>query len=217
MQERRLRQELERKEQEIEELKQGKSPDAVDTNITDEELAELEQNFPVQAKLARRQREIERELEQTREQQQQRQQADPDGFEPLVYAPEVQEVIDAVPDLMAWQYDPAAQDKFSRAIEYDKALLADPDWKGKPIVERFAEATRRTKAAMEPASAPAATSSAAPPAAPRTDPAQAVANAPVEGPKSISDFRGGAPANAPAVDFRRMSDEQIMSSLPVTD
>ncbi len=204
--EKRLRNENERLQQELEALRQGKAP--VDTRITEDELAELERDFPLQAKVVRQQRILEEQLAATAQVQQQSQ-SKPE-FQPVVYDPAVQEVIDSVPDLLSWQFDPNAQDKFKRAIEYDAALLQDPDWRDRSTDERFAEAARRTKAAFEPTST---SPSPAAPAAPRLDPAQAIANAPVEGPRGISDFRGGAPASAPALDYSRMSDEAVMASL----
>lgn len=196
--EKRLRDELDRTKQELEDLRQGKA--VVDTSISDAELAELDQDFPLQAKIVRQQRELEARLAKAVPETQ----TQPE-FEPLTYDPAVQDVIDGIPDLMAWQYDPAAQDKFQRAIQYDQALSVDPDWKDKGVSERFAEAARRTKAATSPA-----------PSTPRNDPAAVIANAQANGPKGISDFRGGAPANNPTVDYSRMSDELIMASLPVS-
>lgn len=203
--EKRLRDENQKLREEVEAIRQGKAP--VDTQVTDAELAQLEEDFPLQAKIVRRQREIEQQL------QQQHAAAQPaPGFEALSYDPAVQEVIDSVPQLVNWQYDPAGQDKFARAIEYDKSLVIDPDWANKPIAERFAEAVRRTQAALAPAT-PAPTPSAAPAAA-RLDPATVIANAPAAGPKGISDFRGGAPASFSSVNYAGMSDEDIMASLP---
>lgn len=199
--EKRLRDALKAKEEEIEALKAGKNP--VDTEVTDEELVELEENFPVQAKAIREMRALKKQVEAIAPR------AQADEFIPVSYAPEVQEIIDGVPQLQAWQFDPASQDKFARAIEYDKALALDPDWKDRPIADRFGEAARRTLAATG-SPAPSAA-----PAAARLDPAQVAAAAQVEGPKGISDFRGGAPANAPAQNYNDMSDEQIMRSLPV--
>lgn len=208
--EKRLRDELDDARRQIEDLRQGKAP--VDTSISDEELAQLDQDFPLQAKIVRNQRRLEEELAQARSSQQQPAQE----FEPISYDPEVQEVIDTVPDLLAWQHDPAAQDKFARAIEYDKALALDPDWRNRDAQDRFAEAARRTKEALAPTT-PAATKAApAAPAATRLDPKAVVDGAPVEGPKGISDFRGGAPASTPATqNYQRMTDEEIMASLPV--
>ena len=205
--EKRLRDELDRLHQENEALKAGKGP--VSTSITDEELAVLEVDFPIQAKIVRKQRELEQQVAQAKPAPQHQQQE----FEPASYDPAVQELIDSVPDLVAWQYDPTAQDKFARAIEYDRALQVDPDWRGKSLPERFAEAARRTKEALA-RSAPTPTPSAAAPAAPQKDPAEVIAAAPSTGPKGISDFRGGAPANAPVRNYTGMTDEQIMASLP---
>jgi hypothetical protein len=201
--EKRLRDELEQIRSENEALKQGKQP--VDLSITDAELAELEADFPLQAKIARKQREIEAQLKQAQPQVQAE-------FEAPSYDSGIQDVIDSVPDLVAWQYDPAQQDKFFRAVEYDKALSVDPDWRDRDITERFTEAARRSKAALSPSSAAPA---AAAPAAQRTNPAAVIAAAPVQGPKGISDFRGGAPANTQTVNYQGMSDEQIMASLPM--
>lgn len=210
--EKNLREENKRLAVEVEALKQGKAP--VDTSITDEELATLEVDFPLQAKIVKNQRELERKLAEAKPAP-----AAPETeFVPMSYEPQLQELIDGNPDLLAWQYDPNAQDKFVRAIEYDVALQRDPDWRGKPIAERFNEAARRTKAAFgtAPAAAPTPTPQAAPAAAPRIDPAAAIDAAPSIGPKGISDFRGGAPGNAPTINYAGMTDEQIMASLPVS-
>lgn len=204
--EKRLRDENQKLREEVEAARQGKP--AQDTQVTDAELAQLEEDFPLQAKIVRRQREIEQQLQQ----QQATAQPSPE-FEAPSYDPAVQDVIDSVPQLVGWQYDPAAQDKFARAIEYDKALAIDPDWAAKPIAERFTEAARRTEAALAP-SLPTPTPPSAAPAAARLDPATVIANAPAAGPKGISDFRGGAPASLPSVNYAGMSDEAIMASLP---
>lgn len=199
--ERRLRDELDQARQENEAMRQGKAK--VDTSISDAELAELEMDFPVQAKIVRQQRELQQQLEQVKPAPKQ------EEFEPASYSPEVQDLIDGVPDLLRWQYDPLAQDKFQRAIAYDAALAVDPDWKDRDLSERFVEAARRTNAAMTPTPASAA------PAAQRNDPAAVIAAVPVQGPKGISDFRGGAPANTQTINYQGMSDEQIMASLPM--
>lgn len=204
--EKRLRDDLDRLRQENEALKAGKGTQTADTSVTDAELAELEVDFPLQAKIVRKQRELEQQLATTAKTQE----APATEFEPVSYDPAIQEVIDNVPDLLAWQYDPASQDRFARAIGYDRALAVDPDWKSRDITERFAEAARRTKAAFG-----STTPTPAAPAAPRSDPAAVIAAAPLAGPRGISDFRGGAPGNSPTINYQGMSDEQIMASLPV--
>jgi hypothetical protein len=207
-QEKRLRTELERLKEENETLKKGGSHE--DLDLTDEELADLKANFPSQYKVAM----IAKQLRETQQQTRDLEDGN-DGFQPPQYTPEVQEVIDQVPDLLAWQHDEASQDKFARAVEYDNALRADPDWKGKPVTERFAEAARRVRAATAaqgPAPAPSPTPAPAP-AGTRTDPAAAIADAPTDGPKGLSDLRGGGTANAPALDFNKLSDAEIIASL----
>lgn len=201
--EQRVRQENERLKQELEQARQGKG--AQNDEISDEELADLEANFPTQAKAVREVRAIKAQIESLKPALP----ADTE-FEPVNYPPEVQAVIDEVPSLLAWQHDPKAQDKFARAIEYDKALLIDPDWKDKTASERFTEAARRT-AALTPA-APATA-----PASPRLDPAAVIAAAPVATPGGISDFNGGAPPNQTRPNYAALSDEAIISSLKPED
>lgn len=216
--EKRLREENQRLADELDALK--KSNPAVDTRITDDELAQLEQDFPLQAKIVRNQRALEDRLAQ---QQAQAQAATSQEFEPLYYEPEIQVVIDEVPTLLAWQNDPTKQDHFARAIDYDKSLNLDPDWKDRPAVERFAEAARRAEAALAPRAqtTPSAAPAAAAAPAAQTDPAAVAAalaaSAQASGPKGISDFRGGATAElTPVLNFKGMTDEQIMASLPAS-
>ena len=210
--EKRLRSEVERLGAENEALKAGKGH--VSNEITDAEIDQLEEDFPLQAKLARETRDLKRRLD---EQQRPIEQAATE-FAAWIFPPQVQELIDAVPKLLEWQYDPAAQDKFERAVDYDKSLIVDPDWKDKSPAERFNEAVRRTEAALSPNSNPSAAQAAVPAAASlaaRIDPAAAVAAALPAGPQGISDFRGGAPAaTTTGPNFKGMTDEQIMASLP---
>jgi len=195
--ERRLRDALAAKDAEIQALREGKAP--VNTEISEDELTQMEQDFPAQAALVKSQRRMEQELAELRAT------VKPVEWQPPSYAPEVQEHIDAVPDLLAWQHDQAQQDKFAAAIEHDKLLETDVDWREKPIAERFAEAARRAKKQFAPA--PAA------PPAPKTDTASVLARAPMVQPKGVSDFHGGGPAQPPAPDYSRMTDEQIMATI----
>lgn len=202
--EKRLRGELEQLRAEYEALKNGQ-PTSDGLELTDVELEELRTDYPAQYKVAMAARQLQDHLKK------QQRQPDPvqEDFEPPRYDPAVQEVIDQVPQLQAWQYDAGSQDKFARAIEYDKALVVDPDWKDKPAAARFTEAARRAAQAFTPAPSAA-------PAAPRQNPADAIAAAPTDEPKGLSDLRGGGPASAPALDYARMTDAEIMASLPVT-
>jgi chemotaxis response regulator CheB len=213
-QEKRLRGEIERLKEENDSLRKGQ-PAGEDLELTEVELEDLKANFPTQYKIAVAQKQLRENLQQQRDLARD----EPRGFRAPVFDPEVQEVIDEVPDLLAWQHDEASQDKWQRAIEHDNALRADPDWKTKPAVERFAEAARRVRAASQaPAPGPAPSPAPAPaPAGNRTDPAAVIAAASTEGPKGLSDLRGGGPANAPALDFNKLSDADIMASLKPED
>lgn len=204
--EQRAKQEAERLREEVEALRKAAPAQATSTDLTPEDLEAMKLDFPVQYKLYLKQQELARQLAETRPAQP----AKEPEFEPIQFTPEVQELVDQVPDLLAWQYDPAAQDKMQRAIEYDAAMQNDPDWKGKPLSERFQEAVNRTKRAF------GVTTPATPaPAANRTDPAARIAALQPTGPQGISDFGGGQPASAPTLDFSRMSDEDILARLPV--
>lgn len=211
--ERRLRTELQKKDEELERLRAA-APQTDETELTAEELAQMREDFPAQYKAYVAMQQTRREIEELRTQQRAAQQPT-EEWTPPRYAPEVQEVIDEVPQLLAWQHDKDSQHLFERAVQYDAALVRDPDWAGKTAAERFTEAARRAEAALKPQPTTAPTPAA--PAAQRTDPAIALASAPVEGPKGISDFRGGGPANAPSLDFNRMTDADILASLRPED
>lgn len=197
--ERRARQELERTQQELEDLRAGKAP--VDTNISDDDLIQMQQDFPLQAKLVLRTRQLEEEVASLRKPSAP---AEPEFTPPSYDNPAIQEAIDQVPQLVAWQYDPNAQDKFQKAIATDSLLLTLPEWKDKSLEERLVEVTRRVQVELSPAPKPAQ----------RLDPDAVIANAPVQKPQQISDFRGGALPNATTPDYSRMTDEEIMRSLP---
>jgi hypothetical protein len=59
---------------------------------------------------------------------------------------DVQAALQAVPELKGWMEND--QDRATFAISVDDRLKADPAWADKPLTERFAEVTRRTKAAF---------------------------------------------------------------------
>lgn len=181
-------------EQEVADLKAGKTTPS--TQVTDEELAELDENFPVAAKLAREVAELKAKLQTAPSKA-----APKDDFEPVRYDPDTQEVIDSVPDLVNWQYDPATQDRFHAAIEMDKYLLTLPDWQNKPLNERLVEVTRRVKADVAPGE-------------PKRDPQAVIDALTTDGPKRISDFKGGMQPDKSKPDYSRMTDEEIIASLP---
>jgi hypothetical protein len=204
--ERQLSEQNDRLQRELEEARaaagtaKGKSVLEMD----DAELAELAQDFPIQAELVREVRELRQQVQTSGPS------AAPgpkDEWQPPIFNPEVQAVLDEIPQLVEWQHDKAKFPLFERAQKYDAALVKDPDWEDKPVAERFAEAARRAAAALP------QLAGAAPAASPATSAADRIAATPVQQPAGISDFRGGGPANAPAMDFSRMSDEAIMASL----
>ncbi len=115
--------------------KHGINPDVDPDDISQEELAQLAQDYPDLGKsIAAIASKLQR-LEQ---------QAAPQPVR-LAINP-VQAALQAVPDLMSWrEKDP---DRFDFAIIVDEKLQADPSWQGKSLDERFAEAARRTKLAF---------------------------------------------------------------------
>jgi hypothetical protein len=212
--EKRLYDENERLKARLAELEKGGNASPSSNGQTDPlamseaELAELEANFPVQAAVIKRMRAMEAQMQAAAAPAAAAPAAD---WEAPAFKPEVQAVIDQVPQLLEWQLSQNHQDKFELAIEYDASLVRDPLWKNKPVVERFAEATRRAAAAAgaaSPAPSPADRQAAA---------AAAIANAPATAPKGVSDFRGGGPADAPRLDYARMTDEEILASLKPED
>lgn len=206
-----------KKDEEIErlrkELEQRRSNDGTGSdNPEDDEdpltmsearLAEIERDFPLQAKTIKHLRRLAANAAPAPSPA-----APPaDEWVPPVAPPAVQAVIDEVPQLLEWQLSRDGQEKFNLAARYDDVLRADPAWKGKTAVERFTEAARRAATHF---TAPAAPSAAARAQA-AIDATQAQATV------GISDFRGGSAAQPPQLDLSRMSDEEILRSLPVQD
>lgn len=115
--------------------KHGINPDVDPDDISQEELAQLAQDYPDLGKsIAAIASKLQR-LEQ---------QAAPRQVQPTLNP--VQAALQAVPDLVSWREKD--QDRFDFAIIVDEKLQADPAWQGKSLDERFAEAARRTKLAF---------------------------------------------------------------------
>ncbi|MGE6123918.1 hypothetical protein ACLH0G_04290 [Aeromonas rivipollensis] len=115
--------------------KHGINPDVDPDDISQEELAQLAQDYPDLGKsiaaIASKLQRLEA-------------QAAPQQVQPTLNP--VQAALQAVPDLMNWREKD--QDRFDFAIIVDEKLQADPAWQGKSLDERFAEAARRTKLAF---------------------------------------------------------------------
>jgi hypothetical protein len=137
----------------------------------------------------------------------------PSAFTPESFDPEVQEGIDAVPDLLAMQVNPD-QAAFKLAKSYDAVLQNHPSWADKPIAERFQEVVRRVNAELGSAPAPSPSPTPAPPPNdPRAAALARVAAATAATPVTLGDLGGGGnPANE-IPDFSRMSDEDVMATL----
>lgn len=115
--------------------KNGIDPSVDPDDISQEELEQLAQDYPDLGKsiaaIARKLQKLEP-------------QAAPQQVQPV--ANPVQAALQAVPDLAAWR--DGDQDRFDMALTIDDKLQADPAWSNKPLAERFAEVTRRTKLAF---------------------------------------------------------------------
>ena len=169
----------------------------------DDPLAAIEQDFPQLKVLTAEVREL-REKTRTAEPEPELK----EEFIPPQFNEQMQDVIDSVPQLQAWQFDPNGQANFQAAVKLDSYLAALPQWKDKPVADRLAEVTRRV--ALEASQAapvdPATTT--------RRNPADVIAGLKPEGPKGISDLRGGAAPGQLSPNYKAMTDEDIMASLP---
>lgn len=198
--EHRAREEAERLRRENEELLKRVAATPNPDELSDEEIAQLEQDAPVMGKAARLIKKAAAAAAPAPAP------AQPE-FVPPQFTPEIQEVIDGVPDLLTWQYQ-QDQSLFQAAVQQDTYLRTLPAWKDKPMAERFAEVVRRVKADSG-APSPAPT--------PRTDPAAAIAAAPRTTPSTLSDIAGGGGAPQTQASnlerFAKMSEDQILADL----
>lgn len=143
----------------------------------------------------------------------------------------VQEAIDSVPALAAWQAAPIGSPEraiYVRAVKLDELLRESPKWKDKPLTERFAHVARTVASEFDvpleeepgPGAKTPKPASPSPQAQPRKDPREVVAAAPRKAPETLSAFKGGASeragtplerATGPAqvARFADMSDEEI--------
>ena len=104
---------------------------------TDDELAELMEDFPaigkVFAKYSNRINELEGRLA--------------EKAQPETNAKnEVMTAFECIPELVSWKE--GDQDRLDYAIARDAELMSDPIWQAKPVRERFQEAVRRTQSAF---------------------------------------------------------------------
>lgn len=194
---------LEEQLEAVKKLVPAQQPDG--ESLTDEELAQAE-DFPLVAKLARQNKRLNEKIDTLQSQQIPSQPAAKE-FQPIILPPEFQDVIDDIPDLLAWQQDPD-QSAYQMVEIEDAKLLLHPKWKSKPLAERLAEAARRVAADLNEAD-PAPTKN-------RVNVDDAIASAPRVKPNTLGDIGGGGDIPKSASNLGRysqMSDEDIEAEL----
>ena len=135
--------------------------------------------------------------------------AEPD-FEPPSLPPELQDVVDQIPDLLDWQHNPD-QTLFEMAKAEDRKLLLHPKWKDVGEGKRLEEVVRRVKADIAPEQAPAPAET-----KPRVNVKDAIDKAPRVKPNTLSDIGGGGDtptAGSNLGRFSQMSDADIEAEL----
>lgn len=195
--ERRAREENDRLQRELEELK-SKVPQAPDT--TDDVMSVVEADHPEVAQLVKGMQAKIDEL--TAKQAPAQAPAEPE-FIPESLPPEAQELVDEIPELAEWQASKDRQDYWQAAKAADRLLLTLPKWKDATAAERFTEAVRRVKADMAQPT----------PIDPKTIAAQRIAATPERGIETLSDLRGGQEPTGVQPDWSRMNDDEIIASL----
>lgn len=189
----------------VEQLRAGKTPgDASAVALSDEDLAQLDQDLPGVAKAIRAQMALIGNLTGTVQTLQRENDVQAQNREQAVQD-EVGVALAGNPDLAAWQEAANRKDNpdplmWNRAVDLDSVLRADPAWMDKPVSERFAKVAETIKSLYGvPAAQPAA-----PAALPNAQALQAKADAALAAaaktgtlPRSSSDIPGGS---APPVD-----------------
>lgn len=196
------REKAQRLEREVDELRK-KVPADTSHVLTDEELAEAKEfaENPVVGKLLKI-------AEKAASAPAPAPAAEPQetGFQPEPLSPEVQEVVDDIPELLAWQNDPAKQKLWAAAKAEDTYLRMHTAWADAPLADRLAEVVLRVKADAGITTSPP--NAAAPAAAP--------VQAPAVAPMTLSDMPGGGgdqPGPSRLARYQSMTQEQIFDEL----
>lgn len=170
-------------ERELADLKAGKKPEEAAEELTEDEVVQMEQDFPEHGKKLRAVYEKALALEQKVGK------SEPEDPRQAETSNPIQDAIDQIPMLLDWQVtDP---EKFGRAQELDDVLKKSPKWKDKPLSDRFAHVARMVAEENDipvddepsPKTSQATT---------RKDPKEVIANAIRTRPNTLSDFKGGA-------------------------
>jgi hypothetical protein len=207
--ERRANAEVDRLRKENEELRakaaQPKEPSA-DDELTDDDIENLAADYPAVAKVAKVVKKIAAQAPAARSD-------DPAPAEPQFVAPvlpdELQAIVDRNDELSDWQHDPD-QTRFDMAKLVDELLAKHPQWKNKPLEERFAEVVKRVNAEI--GQAPAAPQAKTPPINPR----DAIDAAPARFPRSIGDIGTGGGRETQTNDlarFQQLSYDDALAEL----
>lgn len=132
------------------------------------------------------------------------------AFAPEVLPPELQEIVDDIPEMLGWQVTEANQEKWQAVKAADVLLSKLPQWKNKPLADRFTAAMNQVKVLHEGA-------------APAPTPEQ-IAQAKIDAlpvtvrPVAAGSLRSGETPGNELPDYHRMAregmtDEQIIASL----
>ena len=207
--ERQANERLARTQQELDDLRKA-APAAAPVDVDAETLRDLEQYAPKAAEAMKALKEENERLRTT----QKTAPAPAAEFLPEVLPPDIQDVVDEVPELLEWQNSEAHQKQWRAAKAADVFLSTTEEWANQPktpevLAQRFAaaveEVKRRSNAAPSPAPKPQAT---------LQDAQRVIAAAPVAAtPVTAGGMRGGSTPENTFPDFNRMTDEQIINSL----
>lgn len=196
--------------QQLEDLKAGKKTDSSVDELSQADLDAIAEDFPALAKVAQAAKTAQAELADLKA----KTAAAPAAKEAEPTDDPVQDAIDSVPMLAEWQAVDAT--KFARAVQHDKVLQDSPKWKGKPLAERFAHATRQAAAEFDieiqdtkPQSTPKGQSKPEP--EDRAKPEDRISAAERTAPNTLSDFKGGAPDKGGGID--KLSPAQQLNAL----
>jgi hypothetical protein len=184
----RAEQELSEARQQIADLRAGKKPES--TELTEEEVTQMEEDFPETGKKLRAVLNRNQELE-AKAPKSAAAEEDP-ADDPI------QEAIDQVPLLAEWQHTDS--EKFERAIAIDTALQGSPKWRDKPVSERFAHVARQVADEYDIPVQETKTSKPKP-----SDPQVVIDSASRTNPNTLSDFKGGASPDHGQVNYEKMS------------
>ena len=213
--EHRLRQDVNRLQDQLKQAQAAIPAEVLgDDDLSAEDL-EQAADFPLVAKLMRQNKALAEKVNAIAAQTQNPSNTAEAEFLPPTLPPELQDVVDDIPQLLQWQNDPD-QAAFELAKIEDQKLLLIPKWQGVTTAERFAEVTRRVAAELSddaPAPAPAPT----PAPAKRFDVDQQISMAARVRPNTLNDIGGGG-GDTPKADstlsrFQTMSDEEMVNEL----